>query len=126
MAVYAEDILDLVHHAEELGVKFEVILIPALEFAEFRQSLEQFGIEHPEDMKKLAGLRMVPHYPLVAKYHRHADEMQMCMDFYNAVVLDPQNTEDIVYNYFGIDRTRLAAEQDLLKRNMEVADAISK
>lgn len=126
MTVYIQDVLDLVQYAEDINVKLETILIPATAFATFKESLEQRQVDSPEDIKVLAGIRMVPHYPTVAKYHKCADSIELIMDFYKKHISDIYDVEDPVYKYFGIDRTLLTKEQALLNQNMGKADAISK
>lgn len=123
MTVYIQDVLDLIQHADDIGVKLETILIPAPAFATFRESLEQRQVDSPEDIKKLAGVRMVQHYPTVAKYHKCADSIEMIMEFYKKTISDKHDIETIVYKYFGIDRALLATEQELLNKNMGRADA---
>ena len=124
--VSVSDVYDLIEEAEMANVKLETILIPALAFAEFKEEFEQWQVDNPVEMKKFVGLRMVPHYPTVAKYNSLADKIDAVIQFYTQVADAGVDVERVVYNHFGIDRAELAMEQRLLKTNMGKADAISK
>lgn len=120
--VHVQDVIDLVVSAKNIGVTIETILIPATEFADFRQELESFQTESPDLMKELAGVRLLQHYPMMIKYNACADKMDTIMEFYRKTISDKHDVESKVYNYFGIDREQLAKEQELLKQNRSKVD----
>ncbi|MBQ3569570.1 MAG: hypothetical protein IJA20_02730 [Methanocorpusculum sp.] len=125
MNVQVADVYDLIESAEDIGVKLETILIPGLSFAAFKRELERWQVDHPVEMKKFVGLRMVPHYPTVSKYNSLADKIDAVIQFYAQVADDGVDVERAVYNHFGIDRAELAMEQQILAANMGKADAIN-
>lgn len=120
--IHVQDIIDLVVSAKNIGVTVETLLIPATEFADFRQELENFQKNNPDLMKELAGVRMLQHYPTLSKYNSVADKIQTIREFYSKTISGKHDVDTIVYNYFGIDRTLLAEEQALANRNMGKTD----